>query len=108
MTVFSRSFIRKRVISLAATTAVMVVSFSLAKGPMQPHHGGRLIPAHYVTTRPERSAEQAFLSEHRAAMSRLMANVSVGPVLPAAASPSPRCAPSAKADAGRASATSYD
>jgi Domain of unknown function (DUF305) len=78
--IFSRSFVRKRVISLATTTTVMATSFALAEDPTRPHHSGRLLPVHYITDRSGHSAEQLFLSEDDAAMNRMVVDMSIAPV----------------------------
>ena len=77
MALFSRAFIRKRVISLATTTSVAATSFALAQDPTRTH---RLPGAmQYVADRPEHSEEQPFLSENAAAMNKMMADMMVKP-----------------------------
>jgi hypothetical protein len=65
MALFSRAFIRKRVISLATTTSVAATSFALAKDPPRTHHLPGATPIQYVADRPEHSEEQRFLSENQ-------------------------------------------
>ena len=77
MALFSRAFIRKRVISLATTTSVAATSFALAQDPTRTH---RLPGAmQYVADRPEHSEEQPFLSENGAAMNKMMADMTIKP-----------------------------
>jgi len=77
MALFSRAFIRKRVISLATTTSVAATSFALAQDPTRTH---RLPGAmQYVADRPEHSEEQPFLSENAAAMNKMMAAMMIKP-----------------------------
>jgi uncharacterized protein (DUF305 family) len=77
MILFSRSFVRKRVISLATTVAVSATSFAFAEDPAKTDHvrGGMPIQA----DRLDRSAEQPFLSENAAAMNKMMADMTVKP-----------------------------
>src|ERR1700751_2077606 len=65
MTFISRSFIRKRAISLAATTSVAVTSLALARDPTSGYHLRAAVPVQYVTDRPDYSREQPFLSAHQ-------------------------------------------
>ena len=65
MVFFSRSFIRKRVISLVATASVTATSFALAKDPS--------------STRAVRSEESPFLSENAAAMKKMMMDMMIKP-----------------------------
>jgi uncharacterized protein (DUF305 family) len=77
MVLFSRAFIRKRVISLATTASVAATSFALAQDPPRTHHvrGG----VQYVADRQEHSEEQPFLSENATAMNKMMADMTVQP-----------------------------
>jgi uncharacterized protein (DUF305 family) len=65
MVLFSRSFIRKRVLSLATTASVTATSFALAQDP-------RSVEAVH-------SQEQPFLSESIALMRNMMADVMIKP-----------------------------
>ena len=78
MALFSRAFVRKRVISLATTTSVAATSFALAQDPAWTHHerGARI---QYVADRPGHSVEHPFLSENAAAMKKMMADMTVKP-----------------------------
>jgi uncharacterized protein (DUF305 family) len=76
MIVFSRSFIRKRVISLATTASVAATSLALAHGPTRAYHVRGTMPIQYVADRPD---EQSFLSENDAAMNKMMADMTVKP-----------------------------
>jgi Domain of unknown function (DUF305) len=79
MALFSRAFIRKRVISLATTTSVAATSFALAKDPPRTHHLPGATPIQYVADRPEHSEEQPFLSENAVAMNKMVADLMVKP-----------------------------
>ena len=79
MIVFSRSFIRKRVISLATTASVAATSLALAHGPTRAYHVRGTMPIQYVADRPDYSDEQPFLSENDAAMNKMMADMAVKP-----------------------------
>ena len=74
---FSRSLVRKHVISLATTVSVAATSFALAHGPteMYPVHG--TMPIQYVAERQQVSDEAPFLAENDAAMSKMMADMTV-------------------------------
>ncbi len=63
----SRSFIRKRVISLATTASVAATSFALAQNPTRAYHVHGALPIQYVADRPDQVDEQPFLSENDAA-----------------------------------------
>ena len=77
MVLFSRAFIRKRVISLATTASVAATSFALAQDPSKIHHvrAGLQYPA----DRQEDSEEQSFLSENATAMHKVMADMTIKP-----------------------------
>jgi uncharacterized protein (DUF305 family) len=77
MILFSRAFIRKRVISLATTASVAATSFALAQDPPRTHHvrGG----FQDVANRQEHSDEQPFLSENDAAMNKMMSDMTIKP-----------------------------
>jgi uncharacterized protein (DUF305 family) len=79
MALFSRTFIRKRVISLATTASVAATSFALAQDPARTHHVPGAMPMQYVADRPDHSEEQPFLSENKAAMNKMMADIKVMP-----------------------------
>jgi len=79
MIVFSRSFIRKRVISLATTASVAATSLALAHGPTRAYHVHGAMPIQYVADRPDYSDEQPFVSENDAAMNKMMADMAVKP-----------------------------
>jgi uncharacterized protein (DUF305 family) len=79
MVLFSRTFIRKRVISLATTASVAATSFALARDPTSAYHVRGAMPIQSAAERPERSAEQPFLSENDAAMNRMMADMTIKP-----------------------------
>src|SRR6266436_9661827 len=77
MVLFSRTFIRKRVISLATTASVAATSFALAQDPARTHHVRSGIQ--YVADRQEHSEEQPFLSENATAMHKMMADMTIKP-----------------------------
>jgi hypothetical protein len=79
MILFSRSFIRKRVISLVTTASVAATSFALAQVPMRAYHVRGAMPIQYATDRPDYSDEQPFLQENDAAMNRMMADMTIKP-----------------------------
>jgi uncharacterized protein (DUF305 family) len=79
MTLFSRAFIRKRIISLAATASVAATSFALAKDPTRTDHPHGVMPIQYVADRPDHPEEQPFLSENAAAMKEMMADMTIEP-----------------------------
>jgi hypothetical protein len=77
MALFSRAFIRKRVISLATTASVAATSFALAQDPARTLHVRSGIQ--YVADRQEESAEQTFLSENAIAMHKMMTDMMIKP-----------------------------
>src|SRR4051812_42742105 len=79
MVLFSRAFIRKRVIALATTASVAATAFALAEDPMRAYHVRGAMPIQYVADRPDYSAEQPFLSENDAAMNKMMADMTIKP-----------------------------
>jgi uncharacterized protein (DUF305 family) len=79
MVLFSRSFVRKRVISLATTASVAATSFALAQDPTKTYHVGGAMPIQYVADRPDYAQEQPFLSENDAAMNKMMADMTIKP-----------------------------
>jgi hypothetical protein len=78
MILLSRSFVRKRVISLATTLSVGATSLALAHGPMH-HSHGPASPIQYVADRPDTDGEAAFLAENDVAMNKMMADMTVKP-----------------------------
>ena len=79
MVLFSRSFVRKRVISLATTASVAATSFALAQDPSRAFHVRGAMPIQTVADQPDRSEEQSFLSENDAAMNKMMADMTIKP-----------------------------
>jgi uncharacterized protein (DUF305 family) len=79
MVLFSRSFVRKRAISIATTASVAATSFALAQDPTTAYHVRGTKPAQYVADRPDYSNEQSFLSENDAAMNKMMADMTIKP-----------------------------
>jgi hypothetical protein len=79
MALFSRAFIRNRMISLVATGLVTATSFALAQDPARTCHVLAAMPIRYVADRPDHSEEQSFLLENRAAMNKMMADMTIKP-----------------------------
>jgi uncharacterized protein (DUF305 family) len=79
MALLSRAFIRKRMISLAATASVTASSFALADDPTKTEHPRGATPIQYVADRPDHSEERPFLSENAAAMKEMMADMTIVP-----------------------------
>src|SRR5712675_3568527 len=79
MVLFSRAFIRKRVIALATTASVAATSFALAQDPTRAYHVRGAMPIQYVADRPDYSSEQPFLSENDTAMNKMMADMTIKP-----------------------------
>jgi uncharacterized protein (DUF305 family) len=79
MVLFSRSFVRKRAISLATTALVAATSFALAQNPTRAYHVRATMPIQYVADRKDNSSEQPFLSENGAAMNKMMADMTIKP-----------------------------
>jgi uncharacterized protein (DUF305 family) len=79
MVLFSRSFIRKRAISLATTASVAATSFALAQDHARMYHVRGTMPVQQVADRPGYSDEQSFLSENDAAMNKMMADMKIKP-----------------------------
>jgi uncharacterized protein (DUF305 family) len=79
MILFSRAFVRKRVISLATTASVAATSFALAQDPSRAFHLRGAMPTQTVADRRDRSEEQPFLSENDAAMNNMMADMTIKP-----------------------------
>jgi uncharacterized protein (DUF305 family) len=79
MVLFSRAFIRKRMISLATTASVAATSFALAQDPAKTQLVRAAMPIQYVADRSDHSEEQPFLSENAAAMSKMMAGMTIKP-----------------------------
>ena len=79
MIVLSRSFVRKRVISLATTASVAATSLALAHAPTKAYHVRGTMPIQHVADRPDYSDEQPFLSENDAAMNKMMSDMVIKP-----------------------------
>jgi uncharacterized protein (DUF305 family) len=79
MVLFSRSFVRKRAISLATTASVAATSFALAQDPTKTYHVRGAMPIQYVADRPDYAQEQPFLSENDAAVNKMMADMTIKP-----------------------------
>lgn len=79
MTLFSRAFIRKRVISLATTASAAATSLALAHGPMPAHRIRGTVPIQYVPDRTNNSGEGSFLFENDAAINKMTAGMTVKP-----------------------------
>ena len=75
MVLFSRAFIRKRMISLATTASVAAISFVSAQDPTKTHHIRRGIQ--YVA---DRQAEHPLVLESAAVMHRMTADTTIKPI----------------------------
>jgi uncharacterized protein (DUF305 family) len=75
MILFSRSSIRKRVISLATTTSVAATSLALAHGPMRMRHDHETVPVQYVADRMDIPDESPIPWNDGAAIGKIMADV---------------------------------
>lgn len=79
MVLFSRAFVRKRMISLATTASVAATSFAFAEDPARTDHVHRAMPIQYVADWTNHSEEQRFLSENDAAMNKMMMDMTIKP-----------------------------
>src|ERR1700730_16822716 len=79
MVLFSRSFVRKRVISLATTASVAATSFALAQDPTKTYHVGGAMPIQYVADRADNAQAQPLLAENDAARNKMMADMTIKP-----------------------------
>jgi uncharacterized protein (DUF305 family) len=81
MVLFSRAFIRRRMIALATTASVSATSFALAQDPAGTRHvhGGLQYVADRQEQLHEQSEEQPFLSENATAMHKMMADMTIKP-----------------------------
>jgi uncharacterized protein (DUF305 family) len=79
MVVFSRAFIRKRIVSLATTASVAATSFAFAEDPAKTDRVRETMPIQYVTDRSDHPEERPFLSENAAAMDKMMADMTIKP-----------------------------
>jgi ribosomal protein L16 Arg81 hydroxylase len=79
MTLFSRSFVRKRVISFATTASVAVLSLVMAHGSTSAHRMRRTMPIQYVADWQDNSDERPFLTENQTAMNKMMRDMTVKP-----------------------------
>jgi hypothetical protein len=77
MVLFSRAFVRKRVISMATTASVAATSFALAKDPVRTHHVRSAMPIQYVADWLDHRDEQPFLSKNDAAMKKMRADTMI-------------------------------
>jgi uncharacterized protein (DUF305 family) len=75
MILFSRAFIRKRMISIAATASVTATSFALVEDPARTDHSHGATPIRYVADRSDQSDMQLFLSDNTA----MMADMTIKP-----------------------------
>ena len=79
MVLFSRSFIRRRAISVAATASFTATSFALAQDPPKTHLIREATSIQNVADRPGQPGEQPFLSLNEGAMSKMMADMTIKP-----------------------------
>jgi hypothetical protein len=79
MILFSRGFARKCMIPLVTAALVAAASFAFAEDPPGTDRVRAAMPIQYVADRPDHPEEQAFLSENRVAMNRMMADMMIKP-----------------------------
>jgi uncharacterized protein (DUF305 family) len=79
MVLFSRAFIRKRMISLAATASVTATSLALAQERTTMRHDPAAMPVQYRADPSDHSEVQPFLSDNAAAMKKVMADMRIKP-----------------------------
>jgi hypothetical protein len=79
MTLFSRSFVRKRVIAFATTASVAAISLVMAHGPTSARRIGEAMPIEYAADWQNSSDETPFLSENQTAMNKMMTDMTVKP-----------------------------
>jgi hypothetical protein len=77
MVLFSRSFVRKRLISLAATASVAATSFALAEDPTPTDQARGAMPIRHVAMQADHSQEHPSLPENGSGMSRMMTDMTV-------------------------------
>ena len=78
MVLFSRTFIRNRAISLAATASV-AASLSLTQDTSRAYHLRGAMSPQYVADRPDLAEEQPFLSANDAALNKMTADMVIKP-----------------------------
>ena len=81
MFLFTRAFIRRRMMALATTASFSATSFALAQDPAGTRHvhGGLQYVADRQEQLHEQSEEQPFLSENATAMHKMMADMTIKP-----------------------------
>jgi uncharacterized protein (DUF305 family) len=79
MVLFSRSFIRRRAISVATTASFTATSFALALDPPKTHLIREATSIQNVADHPGQPGEQPFLSLNEAAMKKMMADMAIKP-----------------------------
>ena len=79
MILFSRSFMRKRMISLATTASVAATSFALADDPETTDHLCSTMPIQYVADWPNHSEEQPLRFENDTAMDKIEVDMPITP-----------------------------
>jgi hypothetical protein len=79
MILFSRSFVRKRVISLTTTAAVAATSLALEHGPLRARSARLTMPVQYVASRPDVSGAALFVSDNESAMRDMMTETETPP-----------------------------
>ncbi len=79
MILFSRSFIRRRAISLAITASVAATSFAVAQDPTRAQQVRAAMPVQNVAERLGNANEESFLSENDTAMRKMMADMMIKP-----------------------------
>jgi hypothetical protein len=86
MTLFSRTFVRKRAISFATKASVAVVSLIMADGPSSADRAREttpiqyeMMPIQFIADRTDNSAEASFMSENESVTSKMMTDMMVKP-----------------------------
>lgn len=79
MILLSRSFVRKRVISLLTTATVGATSLALAHDRTRASHVRGAMPVQYVANRSDYGAEQPPVADNDAAIDRMMAEMAIKP-----------------------------
>jgi hypothetical protein len=77
MVLFSRSFVRKRVISLATRASVAAISFALAEDPARTDRSRGATPIQYLVDRSDHSEQPPLPSENDAATNKIMVDMTV-------------------------------
>jgi uncharacterized protein (DUF305 family) len=80
MVLFSRSFVRRRMISLATTASIAATSFAFADDPAKTDHLRGAMPIQRVANQIDHSTERLFLSDNDASMLKMSADAMIKPI----------------------------